>query len=137
LFLFLDGPDAAGHAEGFGSEAYASAVRDGDRALGNLLDVIVARSTFAREDWQIVVTTDHGGNGREHGGTSDAETTIPFLVASRHAPGRAAGGDVRNVDVTPTVLAHFGIDPTGLFAMRTGDSSYRLDGTARVPVTPR
>jgi predicted AlkP superfamily pyrophosphatase or phosphodiesterase len=137
LFLFLDGPDAAGHAEGFGGAAYVSAVRDADRALGRLLDVVAARTSFAREDWQIVVTTDHGGAGREHGGTSDAETTIPFLVASRHAAGRAEGADVRNVDVTPTVLAHFGIDPTGLFATSTGDSSYRLDGVARVPVTPR
>ena len=126
LFLFLDGPDAAGHAEGFGSEPYARAVREADRSLGRLLDVVAARPTFAREDWLIVVTSDHGGEGREHGGTSEAETTIPFLVASRHASAAAADAVVRNVDVTPTVLAHFGIDPTS--------DAYRLDGIARVPI---
>lgn len=136
LFLFLDGPDAAGHAEGFGGGAYLRAVRAADDALGRLLDVVAARQTFAHEDWQIVVTTDHGGKGRDHGGTSEAETTIPFLVASRHASDAGDSG-VRNVDVTPTVLAHFGIDPTGVFTLGTGNASYRLDGTARAPVTPR
>jgi predicted AlkP superfamily pyrophosphatase or phosphodiesterase len=125
LFLFLDGPDAAGHAEGFASAGYTRAVGDADGALARLLAVVAARPSFADEDWQIVVTTDHGGVGRDHGGASAVETTIPFLVTSRETP---RGGElVRNVDVTPTVLAHFGIDPAPL----------GLDGVARVPVTPR
>jgi predicted AlkP superfamily pyrophosphatase or phosphodiesterase len=128
LFLFLDGPDAAGHADGFGGAAYARAVAEADRALGRLLDVVASRPAFAREDWQIVVTTDHGGVGRDHGGPSEPETTIPFLVASRQVT-HAAGGVVRNVDVAPTVLAHFGVDPTA--------EPYRMDGVARVPVTAR
>ena len=125
LFLFLDGPDAAGHADGFASASYSRAVADADAALARLLAVVAARRGFADEDWQIVVTTDHGGVGRDHGGTSAVETTIPFLVASREPPLRAEL--VRNVDVAPTVLAHFGIDPAPL----------GLDGVARVPVTPR
>ena len=128
LFLFLDGPDLAGHADGFSSDAYARAVAEADRSLARLLDVVVARPAFAREDWQIVVTTDHGGVGRDHGGTTEAETTIPFLVASRHVTGGPVDG-VRNVDVAPTVLAHFGIDATR--------EPRRLDGVARAPVTPR
>jgi predicted AlkP superfamily pyrophosphatase or phosphodiesterase len=136
LFLFLDGPDAAGHAEGFGGTAYLAAVAQADRAIDRLLDVIAARPSFATEDWQIVVTTDHGGLGRDHGGTSDDETTIPFLVASPHADPAASRDGVRNVDVTPTVLAHFGIDPTVELTTRAR-RPYRLDGVARVPVTPR
>ncbi len=136
LFLFLDGPDAAGHADGFGGDAYTAAVAHADRAIGRLLDVLAARPAFAQEDWQIAVTTDHGGIGRNHGGTLDAETTIPFLVASRHADPAASQDGVRNVDLTPTVLAHFGFDPTAELATRTG-RPYRLDGVARVPVTPR
>jgi len=125
LFLFLDGPDAAGHAEGFETQAYVRAVREADAALARLLTVIAARPSFADEDWQILVTTDHGGVGRDHGGASAAETTIPFLVASRETP--LATGSARNVDVAPTVLAHFGIDPAPL----------RLDGVAHVPITSR
>jgi predicted AlkP superfamily pyrophosphatase or phosphodiesterase len=128
LFLFLDGPDAAGHTEGFASAGYAHAVAEADRSLGRLLDVVAARPGFAREDWQVVVTSDHGGLERDHGGASDAETTVPFLVASRHVADATADG-VRNVDTAPTVLAHFGIDATG--------EPYRMDGVPRVPVTPR
>jgi predicted AlkP superfamily pyrophosphatase or phosphodiesterase len=125
LFLFLDGPDAAGHDEGFASAAYTRAVTDADAALARLLAVVAARPSFGDEDWQIVVTTDHGGVERDHGGSSAVETTIPFLVASRETP--LAAEAVRNVDVAPTVLAHFGIDPVTL----------GLDGVARVPVTRR
>jgi predicted AlkP superfamily pyrophosphatase or phosphodiesterase len=125
VFVFLDGPDAAGHAEGFGGPAYVHAVGEADAGLARLLAVVAARPSFANEDWQIVVTTDHGGVDRDHGGDSTVETTIPFLVASRETP--SGCGLVRNVDVTPTVLAHFGIDP----------ASFGLDGVARVPVTPR
>lgn len=136
LFLFLDGPDAAGHAEGFGGVAYAVAVAHADRAIGRLLDVVAARPSFASEDWQIAVTTDHGGIGRDHGGTSDDETTIPFLVASRHADPSASRDGVRNVDLAPSVLAHFGVDPTAALTTRDG-RTYHLDGVARVPLTPR
>ena len=125
LFLFLDGPDAAGHAEGFASAAYSRAVGEADAALARLLAVAAARPGFDDEDWQIVVTTDHGGVGRDHGGASAVETTIPLLVASRETP--LDGEGVRNVDVAPTVLAHFGVDPMPL----------GLDGVARVPVTRR
>lgn len=135
LFVFLDGPDAAGHEHGFESPEYGAAVADADRAIGRLLDAIAARP--AREDWQVIVTTDHGGTDRTHGGTTPAETTIPFLVASRHLAPSLLDESVRNVDVTPTVLAHFGIDPTGSFEKHDGGATYRLDGTARVPVTPR
>jgi predicted AlkP superfamily pyrophosphatase or phosphodiesterase len=125
LFLFLDGPDAAGHAEGFGGAQYLRAVGEADAALERLLAVVAARQSFASEDWQIVVTTDHGGVGRDHGGASAVETTIPFLVASRETPRGAEL--VRTVDVAPTVLAHFGIDPAPL----------GLDGVAHVSVTRR
>jgi predicted AlkP superfamily pyrophosphatase or phosphodiesterase len=135
LFLFLDGPDAAGHEHGFESDDYEAAVRDADRAIGRLLDAIAARPRS--EDWQVIVTTDHGGVGHEHGGTSAEETLIPFLVASRHTIATLLDESVRNVDVTPTVLAHFGIDPTGWFEKRDGRTPYQLDGRARVPVTPR
>lgn len=135
LFLFLDGPDAAGHDHGFGSPEYVAAVTDADRVIGRLLDAIAARPSG--DDWQIVVTTDHGGIERTHGGKSALEVTIPFLVASRHVVPSLLDDSVRNVDVTPTVLAHFGIDPAGTFMMRDGRTPYRLDGTARVPVTPR
>ena len=137
VFVFFDGPDAAGHATGFGGPEYLAAVTVADRAIATFLAVVAERPGFADEDWQIVVTTDHGGEGRTHGGTSAAESTIPFLVVSRHAAAPRLGDDVRNVDVTPTVLAHFGIDPTATFYAQDGRAAYRLDGVARVPVTPR
>jgi arylsulfatase A-like enzyme len=125
----------AGHEHGSESPDYEAAVRDADRAIGRLLDAIAARPRS--EDWQVIVTTDHGGVGHEHGGTSAEETLIPFLVASRHTIATLLDESVRNVDVTPTVLAHFGIDPTGWFEKRDGRTPYQLDGRARVPVTPR
>ena len=71
---------------------------------------VVARSTYASENWLIVVTTDHGGIGRGHAGQSQEERTI-FMIAS--------GGSVRagetvspgsgHTAVPPTVMKHLGL----------------------------
>jgi hypothetical protein len=124
IFLFLDDSDAAGHRDGFelGVAEYITALEDLDEQLGRLLDALSARPTFAQEDWQIVLTSDHGGYHLAHGGGSSPERTIPLLVASRHVmQGRLPSG-ARHLDVVPTVLTHMGVAvPAGLTGRPRGD----------------
>jgi hypothetical protein len=111
VFLFLDDPDHAGHAEVFepGVAAYLEEIASVDAQIGTLLDAITARPTFAAERWQIVITSDHGGYRTSHGGSSAVEHTIPFLVASPDAAQGRLPQVTRNVDVVPTVLTHMGV----------------------------
>jgi arylsulfatase A-like enzyme len=85
------------------------AIRKVDEQIGSILSALKSRPDFAREDWQIVLTSDHGGapDGRHDGGTPE-KRTVPFLVTSRIATQGLMGGRPEIVDVAPTVLAHMG-----------------------------
>lgn len=123
IFLFLDDSDGAGHRHGFelGVPEYVAALEVLDRQLGRMLEAIRARPTFEAESWQIVMTSDHGGYGRNHAGRSATERTIPFLVAGRDVRQGGLPADTRIVDVVPTVLTHMGVPvPGGLVGRARG-----------------
>ena len=74
IFVIFEYPDDAGHSAGFSSEeeAYRNACVNADRAGTELLDAAAA-CDGTDDDRLIVITTDHGGIGRRHGGQSDGE----------------------------------------------------------------
>lgn len=83
LFIHLDDPDHAGHTQGFSPEVpeYIQAIEDVDGHIGTVLQSIYGRPSFSTEDWLVLVTTDHGGTGFSHGGTSLEEENV-FFIAS-------------------------------------------------------
>ena len=38
------------------------------------------RESVKSEDWLIIITSDHGGLKRKHGGQSESEKTIPIIL---------------------------------------------------------
>lgn len=115
VFISVDLVDGAGHACGSSGACYATAVQTADSFVGQALAAIINRPDFANEDWQIVVTADHGHRaGGGHGGQSDLERTIPFIVASKGVnQGNYATEFVQGVshaDASPTILDHFGVN---------------------------
>lgn len=74
VFVIFEYTDAAGHSYGFSSDekAYTEACRKADTAGAELVDVCLKTDSDAI-DRLIVITTDHGGIGRRHGGQSNAE----------------------------------------------------------------
>jgi len=108
IFLFLDDGDAAGHGYGFWPAVpeYLVEMEELDAQLGTIFAAIEARPTFASEDWQIVITSDHGGLGTGHGGFNPNSETIPFIVVGRANERGYLGGGVHNMDAAPTALAH-------------------------------
>lgn len=113
LEFWLENPDSMGHFYGYypSSRQYLEAFGLVDSYLGEVLKAIRERPTFDEEDWMIAFITDHGGKGVRHGPHSGHEETIPVLFASRHVRHGLIAGTVRNVDVAPTLLAHFGVAP--------------------------
>ena len=108
ITLFMDDIDAAGHTTGFdpGNPAYLAEIESVDTQIGQILAAIENRPTFASEDWQIVITSDHGGDGTAHGGLSPNSETIPFIVADKSVSQGLLDGRVINYDTAPTVIEH-------------------------------
>lgn len=85
MFLHFDDVDGAGHGSGFSPDnpTYISAIEQTDLHVGGVLEAVRNRSTYAQEDWLVLVTTDHGGLGTSHGGNSFAEQRV-FFIASKN-----------------------------------------------------
>lgn len=77
IFFTLEFTDHAGHDTGFGNQNkdYIQACKDADAYGYDIVKTIEARSTYEQEDWLIIVSTDHGGTRRSHGGQSIFERT--------------------------------------------------------------
>lgn len=68
--------EAAGANGGFlaSNASYKDAVLKADEYVGNIVTALKARKNYAKEDWLIIVTTNHGG--------SSTNPQAGFLVAS-------------------------------------------------------
>ena len=67
--------DATGHGKGFthNNPEYQEAFRTGDAYAYEDISAIYERATFDTEDRLIIITSDHGSIGTDHGGSSIQE----------------------------------------------------------------
>jgi arylsulfatase A-like enzyme len=107
-FIYLGGVDTAGHVTGVGG-AYRAAVRAADQRVGRLLAAVRSRLSYERENWTIVVVTDHGHLDR--GGHGGREPEVATAWAAAAGPGIRPGAPpliTRQEEVAPLVLAAAG-----------------------------
>lgn len=78
LFVHLDNVDHAGHADGHGTQSYYDAVAKADALIGQMRQALIEAGMM--DDSVILVTSDHGGVGKGHGGETLAELEIPWIA---------------------------------------------------------
>ena len=88
IFLHFDDVDHAGHSYGFSPNVsqYISAIETTDSHLIPIINAIEQRPNYANEDWLILISSDHGGVGNSHGGTSIEHREVPFIVSGNNIP---------------------------------------------------
>nr|PPQ62728.1 nucleotide pyrophosphatase [Streptomyces sp. QL37] len=110
VFVHLDNIDHVGHSNGAASSEYLASIHTADTQVGQIVSAIKARSTYASEDWLIMITADHGHtDAGGHGGNTAPERET-FLIAT--GGGISAGStrhDIKMPDVAVSALAHLGI----------------------------
>jgi arylsulfatase A-like enzyme len=121
LFVHFGQADEAGHDWGWGDEKtgtaaspqYQKALEACDRALGTLWREIDRRGR--RANTLIILTADHGGMGKNHGGDDPQETTIPWIASGGLVASRGElKVPVKIMDTAATALAALGIPvPSG------------------------
>jgi hypothetical protein len=108
VFLHVDLMDHAGHTEGFESPAYAKALVHCDELLAALMKRLA--DTGMLSSTIVLITSDHGGVGKKHGGTSMTELEIPWLI---RGPGVIAGKEIQSplntFDTASTIAYIFGL----------------------------
>ncbi|MGD2215364.1 MAG: alkaline phosphatase family protein [Gemmatimonadales bacterium] len=119
-FVYIGYPDVAAHDNGGRSHEYYLSIENADVQVGRLVAAVRNRSTYEREDWLILVSTDHGHTDEGgHGGDSAAERTVFYLASGPSVTKGTLPRDVNIVDVAVTALAHLGI---------VIDPAWHLDG---------
>ena len=111
VFLQFDELDGAGHANGYGPEIpeYLAAIEKLDGQVGTVLNAMRKRPNLAREDWLVLVTADHGGFKKGHGGQTPEERTV-FLIANGGGYARrVVDAEWGIVAIPPTVFRHLSI----------------------------
>ncbi|MCH1581558.1 MAG: alkaline phosphatase family protein [Flavobacteriales bacterium] len=83
VFLHFDDVDINGHGYGFnaGVSQYIGAIETTDGYVAQVMQALTSRPNYTEENWLVLVSTDHGGIGYNHGGTTIEEETM-FFIAS-------------------------------------------------------
>lgn len=117
-FVHFAEPDAVGHGRGWMSRPYLDAVLRVDAAIGRIMETLKSSGELAAT--AIIVTADHGGNGRQHYVHSMPDTPenvrIPWICVG---PGVKSGlvieRPLRTFDTAPTALKFLGLPiPAGI-----------------------
>ncbi len=77
-FIHLDDADHVGHNIGFDSPEYYEEMEKIDVLIGELIDTLERKDLM--EETIIILTSDHGGKRKSHGGKSLKEVEIPWIV---------------------------------------------------------
>ena len=102
LFLHLDGTDCTGHHIGWMTKEYLSTVSDA-------VDCVKTVLCELGDEYSVVVTSDHGGVGTDHGGESPEEMTIPVFFFGPDFGGGREIGEFSIMDIAPTVTKTMGV----------------------------
>ncbi len=84
IFAIYEPTDSAGHNRGFtiNNPKYKEAFRTQDAYAREIITGIRNRPTYQSEDWLIIITSDHGGIGTNHGKESIQER-MTFVVTGK------------------------------------------------------
>lgn len=107
-FIHLDHVDHAGHAHGYISPEYYKSVEEADRLIGETIKGLTTAGMI--EKTIIIITSDHGGVGKGHGGASKEEMLIPWMITG---PGVVQGKELKSFiniyDTAATIAYVFGL----------------------------
>ncbi|NOS69546.1 MAG: alkaline phosphatase [Verrucomicrobia bacterium] len=109
-FIHLDHVDHAGHHDGHGTPAYYASVGVADKLIGEVIAGIQEASMT--QDTLVLVTADHGGKDKGHGGATMGEIEIPWIIAG---PGVRVGHEIKasvnTYDTAATIAFAFKLKP--------------------------
>ena len=103
-----DSPDAVGHRVGHDTPEYYAMLRELDGHLGRIVGALKEAGIY--DSSVVIVTSDHGGIGKGHGGITLAEMETPFVIAG---PGVRQIGEFKSAmmqyDVAATIAWLLGL----------------------------
>ena len=106
--ICFDSPDHTGHVDGHDTPAYYAKLKELDGYIGQIIDAIKEAGIYDKSI--IIVTSDHGGINKGHGGKTMMEMETPFIIAGKNIQ---KGGEfhesMMQFDCASTIAHVFGL----------------------------
>ncbi len=138
-WVYLEYTDDMGHMYG-DSDRFYKAVEMMDAQIGQIWEAIQYRKRQFKEDWLIVITTDHvrdAKTGKGHGGQSDRERNTWIVTNYRDLNSYALNSNVAIVDIMPTIARYLDVQiPKGEAAEIDGGPLIGKVSLANVKLEP-
>lgn len=110
-WVYLEYTDEMGHMHGDGPQFY-EAVGKLDLQVAKIWEAITWRQKNYREDWLLILTTDHGRSekdGKDHGGQSARERSTWMVSNYRDLNSYGKQGNLAIVDILPSIANFSGM----------------------------
>jgi len=108
LSVCYDQIDHVGHAIGHDTPAYYDVLASLDKQIGRLIQALKDAGIY--DNTIIMVTADHGGIGRSHGGQTLMEMEIPFIICGKNVKkGMKITDTMIQYDTAATIAEVFGL----------------------------
>ena len=109
LAVVFHNPDSAGHSLGWGSPGYVESMKVQDGYLKMIVEAI--EESGLADDTVIVLSSDHGGNGKDHGGPTLREMERTLVLWGKDVrKGHEIQGSSAVYDTGATLAALLGLD---------------------------
>ena len=105
VFVQFDEVDGAGHSSGYGSAMHLAAITRADTRIGEIYRAYEESGIL--EDTLFIVSADHGGHLKAHGGTTDTEKYVMFAAVGKTVE-KGQIGEMEIRDTASVVLHAFG-----------------------------
>lgn len=108
LAICFDNPDHVGHQEGHDTPAYYAKLTELDGYIARILQAIEKAGIM--DESIIIVTSDHGGIDKGHGGKTLQEMETPFIIAGKNVKkGSSITESMVQYDVAATMAYIFNL----------------------------
>lgn len=109
LFVDIDQVDHAGHSDGHDTPGYYKSVYAVDDEIEEFVQMVKEAGLY--DESIFILTSDHGGVGKGHGGNTLEEMETPFVIFGKGVrKGEIISNTMTEIDVAPTIARVFRLD---------------------------
>ena len=108
--ICYDSPDHTGHTEGHDTPAYYEKLKELDTYVGQIVQAV--KDAGILDDTIFILTADHGGINKGHGGKTMQEMETPFIISGKNIKKGLRFDDVSMMqyDVASTIASIFNLE---------------------------
>lgn len=107
--VIYDDPDAVGHRAGHDTPGYYEVLTNLDRYVGQIVQAVKDAGIY--DETIFIVTSDHGGIDKGHGGKTMAEMETPFIISGKNVKkGMKFDESMMQFDVASTIASIFRLE---------------------------